>query len=163
MKMMRLLILILLLPGCATRLTDSGLKVKVVTNGDPTLQKRCEQLGYVTGEADSFLSGGAYGVIYATYDARNKAARIAGADTLEIVDNEPRRLGGEVTGIAYNCLKPGGASGQPTTVSPQKREISVKAVPAPPRKDPGIIFEKAKKCQNRGGVWVNDTCVITID
>lgn len=163
MKMMRLLILILLLPGCATHLTDSGRKIKVVNNSDPTLQTRCEQLGSVTGESDSFLSGGDYGVIYATYDARNKVALIAGADTLGLVNSEPRRLGGEVAGIAYNCLKPGAVATQTTTTSPQKHEVSVKTVPAPPRKDPGIIYEKAKKCQNKGGVWVNDACVIPID
>jgi hypothetical protein len=35
-------------------------------------------------------------------------------------------------------------------------------LPSAPR-DPGIIFVKAKKCQSKGGVWVNDSCVIPID
>ena len=29
--------------------------------------------------------------------------------------------------------------------------------------DKGVIFQKAKKCQALGGVWINDTCQIEID
>jgi hypothetical protein len=162
-KITLVLILLMLLAGCATHLAESGRRVKVINNADPALLKGCEQLGRVRGEADSFLSGGEYGVQFALNDARNKAGRIPEANTLVILDDEPRRLGGEVTGIVYNCLSPGIAATQPPPAHPQRNDLPVKTVvPSAPR-DPGIIFVKAKKCQGKGGVWVNDSCVIPID
>lgn len=161
MKIAMVLILLMLLPGCATHLADSGRRVKVISNNDSATIKECEQLGRVRGEADSFFSSGEYGVVYATYDARNKAGLIPEADTLEIVNDEPRRLGGEVTGIVYNCLSPRKVATH--TPALQKSDTLGKIVPATSLKDPGIIFEKAKKCQNKGGVWVNDVCMIQID
>lgn len=163
MKNALVLILLMLLPGCATHLADSGRGIKVINNADPSLLRGCEQLGRVKGEAESFLSGGEYGVVYATNDARNKAGRIPGADTLDIVNDEPRRLGGEVTGIVYNCLKPRTVTAQPSTPSAQRNDTPVKTVSAPAPKDSGIIFEKARKCQSKGGVWVNDSCIIPIE
>jgi len=163
MKITVLLFLLLLLAGCATHLAESGRKIKVVSNPDPAQFKGCEQLGRVRGVADSFLSGGGYGVAYATNDARNKAGRIAGADTLELVDDEPRRLGGEVTGIVYNCLNPGFVAVQTPAAAPQRTVPSgSKGLPAA-TKVPDTVFEKARKCQNKGGVWVNDSCIIPID
>jgi hypothetical protein len=163
MKNAIVLIFLVIVTGCATHLADSGRRVKVLNSADPALLRGCEQLGRVRGEADSFLSGGGYGVVYATNDARNKAGRIPGADTLDIVNDEPRRLGGEVTGIVYNCLKPETETVQPAAASAQRDDTPVKTLSAPAPKYPGTIFEKARKCQNRGGVWVNDSCIIQID
>lgn len=161
MKIIMLLFILLLLAGCATHLAESGRKIKVVSNPDPAQFKGCEQLGRVRGEAESFLSGGEYGVIYATNDARNKAGRIPGADTLELVNDDPRRLGGEVTGIVYNCLAPHKVAVHAPAL--QKSDATGKTAPISTRKDPGIIFEKARNCQNKGGVWVNDACIIQIE
>lgn len=161
MKFLFVVFLLVVLPGCATHLAESGRRIKVVSAGDSTTLKQCEQLGRVTGKADSILSSGEYGVVYATIDARNKAGRIPGADTLEVVNDEPRRLGGEVTGNVYNCLTP---RNQTAHVSAVPKSIgAVKATPITQGKDSGNIFEKAKKCQSKGGVWVNDNCIIQID
>lgn len=163
MKYTILLFLLTMLPGCATHLAESGRRINVI-NGDESAQlKGCEQLGRVRGEAGSFLSGGVYGVIYATNDARNKAGRIPRADTLNIVHDEPELLGGEVTGIVYNCLTPGIVTAQPSAVHPQRNIPAVTIVDPAAPKVPGSIFEKARKCQNKGGVWVNDSCIIPID
>jgi hypothetical protein len=162
-KITLVFILLMLLPGCATHLAESGRRIKVASTADSAQLKGCEQLGRVRGEADSFLSGGGYGVAYATNDARNKAGRIPGADTLELVDDEPRRLGGEVAGIVYNCLTPGFVTVQPPAAPPQRNVPSgTTGLPAA-TKIPDSIFEKARKCQNKGGVWVNDSCIIPID
>jgi hypothetical protein len=161
MKFLIVLLLLVVLPGCATHLAESGRRIKVFSSGDSTTLKNCEQLGRVTGEAGSFLSGGEYGVVYATIDARNKAGRILGADTLEVVNDEPRRLGGEVAGNVYNCLTPRNQTAHVPVVP--KSAGAGKAAPVTQGKDLGNIFEKAKKCQSKGGVWVNDSCIIQID
>ena len=165
MNKLWMLVLIALLSGCATHLTESGHRIKVIATGDPTLTSRCEKIGRVRGETASFLSSGDYGVVYATNDARNKAGQLSRADTLEILNDEPRRLGGEVTGIVYNCLSPKAASvaTSPQAVVTQRSIAPEKTVPITVQKDSGVIFEKAKKCQIKGGVWVNDTCIIQID
>jgi hypothetical protein len=148
-----LMLLMLLLTGCATNLSEAGRKIKIHDAGSVS---GCTSLGDVTGESPSLLSGGDYGVFYATVDARNKAARIPEADTLVITDNQSRRLGGEVFGIAYNCHP------QRTVTIPKAPVATAPKAPVPVVPRDGI-FEKAKKCQARGGVWVNNQCVIQIE
>jgi hypothetical protein len=150
------LLFVLLLTGCATGLTPEGRGIKVIYDNSPGVVAQCERLSLVTGESASFLSGGDYGLFYATTDARNKAARIPEADTLVITDNQGQRFGGEVTGIAYIC-NPQRARPVQKATAPEVRKAPVTAIP---RDD---IFEKAKKCQYKGGVWVNNQCVIPID
>ena len=155
------LLLTLMLAGCATHLTDAGRRIKVVRDaGAPD----CARLGPVVGQAGSLLSGGEYGVIYATYDARNRAARIPGADTLVLTGNEERRFGGEVTGVAFDCTtrqaKAASKSAPLDAHRDQTGESAKKPVNLVPEVD---IFTKAKICQGKGGVWINDRCVIPID
>jgi hypothetical protein len=100
-----ILALMVFLSGCATTLTEAGRKIKVVHDGNSDVVSGCIKLVPVKGEARSLLSGGDYGVIYATNDARNKAARTPDADTLVIDDNPSRVFGGEVNGTAYNCSR----------------------------------------------------------
>ena len=159
-----LLLAALLLSACATALTPGGRSVKVVHDGDAPAVARCERLGSVTGEAGSLLSGGEYGVFYATTDARNKAARIPGADTLVITDDRERRFGGEVSGVAYRCDRKPGT--EPASAASPVSLVSPGA--APPAPHSGVtpvdqVFQKARKCQEKGGVWVNDQCVIPIE
>lgn len=165
MKKMLILILLLVLPGCATTVAESGRRVQVVSSQKSALLKGCERLGEVTGEAGSFLNNGEYGVIYATNDARNKAGRIPGADTVEIISDGPRVIGGTVTGIVYNCTSPAASSAKPPAVSVPASVAPKAAAPAAPRPAvvPSSVFDKARKCQDRGGVWVNDLCVLQIE
>jgi hypothetical protein len=150
--------------GCTTHLTESGKRIRVVPDGDMTQVKNCEQLSYIRGTAESFLSSGEYGVIYATKNARNKAGEFPLADTLVLTGKEPSRFGGEVTGVAYNCSQPRGV----TSASSETRvnnpvEMEKKSSGAPAKSTGDTIFEKAKKCQLKGGVWVNSACIISID
>jgi hypothetical protein len=123
--------------------------------------KNCQRLGQVTGEAGSFLNNGDYGVIYATNDARNKAGLIPGADTIEVISDGPRVVGGTVTAIVYNCS--GSAVSAKAIVPAIAAAPPKSAVTAPAAAIPASTFEKARKCQGKGGVWVNDTCVVQIE
>lgn len=161
MKKLLIIGLLLTLPGCATTVAESGRRVRVVPAQGSGL-KGCERLGQVTGKAGSFLNNGEYGIIYATNDARNKAGLIPGADTVEIVSNGPSAWGGAVTGIVYNCTAPAAS----TTEAPAPAVPAAPARPSassPSARIPTTIFEKARKCQERGGVWVNDICVLQIE
>jgi hypothetical protein len=164
MKFVILLFMLMSMSGCATHLTEAGRRIRLVQTGDWEPIRNCERLESVRGETQSFLSGGEYGVIYATNDARNKAARIPSADTLVITDNDSRRFGGEVTGIAYNCSAPRNIpsrTAQPPERNP--RELSGKPAETPSKKISDDVFEKASKCQKKGGVWVNDACIIKVE
>jgi len=164
MKFVILLFMLVSMSGCATYLTEAGRSIKLVQAGDPEPLKNCERLETVRGEPQSFFSGGEYGVFYATNDARNKAARISSADTLVITQNNGRRFGGEVTGIAYNCSAPRNVPSR-TTQPPERnpREQSGKPAETSPKKISEDVFEKASKCQNKGGVWVNDACILKVE
>lgn len=167
MRNVLLLILLLVLPGCATTVAESGRRIQVVPSQKSEQLKRCERLGQVTGESQSFLNNGEYGVIYATNDARNKAALIPRADTVEIISDGPRVIGGTVTGIVYNCSAPSGVSTVSPAVAAHTADLpSTLAITPAPASAAGIstaVFEKARKCQDRSGVWVNDTCVLQIE
>ncbi len=145
------------LSGCATHLTESGKRIRVYRSGSVASVKNCEFLSTVTGTTESFITNGDYGVIYATNDARNRAGNIPSADTLILTDDEPRRFGGEVTGIVYNCLSPR------TVQSVKGLDQAGKNNESLLEESNTVLFEKAKKCQAKGGVWVNNTCVIPIE
>jgi hypothetical protein len=163
------LVMVMTLPGCATTVAESGRRVQVVSSQKTELLKNCQRLGQVTGEAGSFLNNGEYGVIYATNDARNKAGSIPGADTLEVISDVPRIIGGTVTGVVYNCTGPiVSTSVSPTApakiIVPANASAPPKSVvTAPVAGIPAGTFEKARKCQGKGGVWVNDICVVSIE
>jgi hypothetical protein len=164
-----LLVMVMTLSGCATTVAESGRRVQVVSSQKSELLKNCQRLGQVTGEAGSFLNNGEHGVIYATNDARNKAGLIAGADTLEVISDGPRAIGGTVTGIVYNCTGPVVSTSMSPTVpakviAPANASAPPKsAVAVPVAGIPAGTFEKARKCQDKGGVWVNDICVVSIE
>jgi hypothetical protein len=166
----------LLLPGCATTVSESGRKIQAVSPQKSELLKNCQRLGQVTGAAGSFLNNGDYGVIYATNDARNKAGLIPGADTVEIISDGPRVIGGTVTGIVYNCAAPVVSAPLSSPAAPLPSAAPARlAVPAkttdqvktsgtaPAGAISAALFEKARKCQQKGGVWVNDICVVQIE
>ena len=87
MRFCLMAISLMMLMGCATQLTEAGRKIRVAGNTDNVQQ--CARVSRITGEAGSFLNNGEYGIIYATVDARNKAAQIHGVDTIEITSNTP--------------------------------------------------------------------------
>jgi hypothetical protein len=170
---MKNILLFLMMPmflsGCATTVAESGRRIQAVSSQKSERLKNCQRLGQVTGEAGSFLNNGEYGVIYATNDARNKASLIPGADTVEIISDGPRVIGGTVTGIVYNCAAPV-VSAPPPSATPAKSSAPVKAsdqvkaaIAEPAAVIPAAVFEKARKCQQKGGVWVNDFCVVPIE
>jgi hypothetical protein len=139
-----------------THLTDAGRRIKLVDGRDPAKVKECTKLGVVVGKPESVLSNREYGILFATKDARNKAGLIPTADTLLITSDESRWLGGEVAGIVYNCS--GLRADQHQTVLPAE----VKPVESAGKID-RELFEKAKKCQAAGGVWVNDSCITRVE
>ena len=156
MRICLIAISLMMLMGCATHLTEAGRKIQVAGNTDDV--QRCLRVSRITGEAGSFLNNGEYGIVYATIDARNKAAQIHGVDTIEITSNEPGSFGGTVSAIAYDCSR---LARNENNVNNARASQEGKQPAGPIRQT--SVFEKAKKCQDKGGVWVNDACVIAIE
>jgi hypothetical protein len=74
---------------------------------------------------------------------------------------------GEVPFRFYNCgYRASGNSRKVSCLVQCKQMQDIKTV-APdeskPKIVPKVLMEKAKKCQQRGGVWVNDSCQIPIE
>jgi len=155
MRLCLMAIVLMTLMGCATQLTEAGRKIRVAGSGDNV--QLCSRVSRITGEAGSYLNNGEYGIIYATIDARNKAALIHGVDTIEITSSAPGFLGGTVSAIAYDCSGARNGIGGSTGHSGREGAKPAESVRQT------TIFEKARKCQDKGGVWVNDACVISVD
>jgi hypothetical protein len=148
--------MLLIMSGCVTHLTDAGRRVKLVEGRDPAKVNKCTKLGVVVGNPDSVLSNREYGILFATKDARNKAGLIPSADTLLITNDESRWLGGEVAGIVYNCSGPRAEQHQSALSAGVKADDKAGKIDR-------ALFDKAKKCQVAGGVWVNDACVTRME
>lgn len=135
-----------LIAGCAS-LTERGRSITVVSGLSAELVNDCQRLGAVTGHAKPGW-GNDVGLDQAFIDARNKAGDIPGADTLAIASSQRHFNGGEVTGIAFNC---------------REKRVQLMQSVAPTEAPPENVFEKAKKCQEKNGVWVNSQCVISVE
>lgn len=140
-------LLILITNGCTTALTARGRNITVVNGISAELVNDCQRLGAVTGFAQPGW-GNDVGLDQAFNDARNKASEIPDADTFAISSTQRQFNGGEVTGIVFNCRA--------------KRVQLIQNV-APTETTPDNVFEKAKKCQEKKGVWVNNQCVISVE
>lgn len=142
-----IVVVTMLISGCATSLTERGRSITVVSGLSAELVNDCQRLAAVTGYAKPGW-GNAVGLDQAFSDARNKAGDIPDADTLAISSAQQQFNGGEVTGIAFNCRV--------------KRVQLIQSV-TPTEATSENVFEKAKKCQEKKGVWVNNQCVISVE
>lgn len=148
----RILIFLLfpvLLGGCVS-LTPRGSAITVVNSMSTELTSDCKRLGAVIGKAKAGW-GNDVGLEQAYTDARNKAGEIPEADTIAISSTNRKFSGGEVSGIVFDCSK--------------KRIQLTQEVPAvkPLTSSSDDIFRMAKKCQAKGGVWVTNQCVISLE
>ena len=150
MKKSIIIFFIIVLYGCGPSLTKNAQRITLVNSLSSELVSDCKRIGSVTGYAQPGW-GNDIGLDQALTDARNKAANIPNADTLAISSVIRQFSGGEVTGIVFNCS--------------QKRVQLIKNISKTQETEdtPSDVFEKAKKCQEKNGVWVNNQCVIPIE
>jgi hypothetical protein len=137
-----LAILLATTTGCrSVRLTPEGREVMVV-NGLNALSTDCTRLGSVIGQHK-------LGYDHAITIVRNKAAQLYKADTVAVSTVEgwasPSR---RVSAIAFNCSE---RRPQPIEIVNPQKPITLEQL------------DKAKKCQTKGGVWINDQCVIQVE
>ncbi|RBW63407.1 hypothetical protein DS893_19565 [Vibrionales bacterium C3R12] len=137
--------------GCSTPLSRQAQQIMTVTDGAVVAMMNCKELGFVTGDAG--IWGGTAGLDMAYSDAKNKAALLKGANAILITSSQmnPTSI---VNAKVYNCSES----------KPQKIEIVSESVKkSQPKEDFNITIKKARKCQNKGGVWLEGQCVISID
>lgn len=122
-----------------------------IRDGGVIALMNCKELGFVTGDAG--IWGGSAGLGMAFSDAKNKAALLPGANAI-LVTSSQKNPTSIVTAKVFNCSEN----------KPQKIEIVSQPKLEPKLKESlKVTFEKAKKCQEKEGVWLNDQCVISID
>lgn len=144
----------MVLAGCATPLTQNGRSITTVNSVASELVSDCKRIGVVNGYAQPGW-GNDVGLQQALNDARNKAGNIPSADTMAISLSNRLANGGEVTAFVYNCKEKNVQLIKNVTESGQEKPLA-----QAPSKD---VFAKAKKCQEKGGVWLNSQCVISIE
>lgn len=142
MKKSILLLTLLLLAACRhVPLTDDGGQI-VVLRSTAQPAPECVVLGTVVGQHK-------LGSAQALNIVRNRAAAL-GADTVMITTVEgwksPSR---RITASAFDCK---GHHVQPIQAAGETSPDSTQAT-----------FDKAKKCQSKGGVWVNDQCIVEVE
>lgn len=138
----------LFLTACATSLTPQARNLAVVGTVSSGLVSSCVPLGSVIGYAKPGW-GNDVGLQQAMNDALNKAAAIPGASTFAVSNKQRSFSGGQVNGIAYDCNR--------------ERVTPVEIVQDNTGVVDSDVFLKAKKCQSKGGVWVDSQCVIDLD
>lgn len=143
-----LVLVSLFLTACATSLTPQAKNLSVVGTVSSELVSSCVPLGAVVGYAKPGW-GNDVGLQQAMNDALNKAAAIPGASTFAVSNKQHSFSGGQVNGIAYDCDR--------------KRVTPVAIVQDDTSAVDSDVFSKAKKCQQKGGVWVESQCVIDLD
>lgn len=143
------LVSIMLLTGCAT-LSPEAARLVTIRDGGFMAMMDCQELGYVTGS--SGIWGGTAGLDSAYTDTKNKAAEIRGANSI-LVTSSRMNPTAFVNAKVFNCSER----------KTQKIEIVNSTVqPSQPPKDLEATMRKARACQQHGGVWVNDQCVLDI-
>jgi hypothetical protein len=139
----------LFLVSCATPLTSGARNLHVVGSVSSELVVNCKKIGAVAGYAQPGW-GNNVGLQQAMNDALNKAAKIPNGDTFAVSNQNRSFNGGQVNGMVFDCSK--------------ERVQSIKIVGSEsPQEHSANVFSKAKKCQFKGGVWINDQCVIQLD
>lgn len=149
--MFKIMIFLLLpfLASCATKLTPGARNLNVVGSVSSELVANCEKVGAVVGYAKPGW-GNDVGLQQAMSDALNQAAKLPKGDTFAVSNRDRSFSGGQVNGMVFDCSK--------------ERVQSIKVVGGDRKKDHSDdVFSKAKKCQVKGGVWINDQCVIQLD
>ncbi|WP_143562434.1 hypothetical protein [Shewanella sp. UCD-KL12] len=137
--------------GCSTPLSREAQQIMTINDGAVIAMMNCKELGFVTGEAG--IWGGTAGLDMAYSNAKNQAALLSGANAILITSSQmnPTSI---VNAKVYNCSES----------KPQKIEVvGEPAKNSPPKEDINVTIEKARKCQSKGGVWLDDQCVISIE
>ncbi|MBU0673689.1 MAG: DUF4156 domain-containing protein [Proteobacteria bacterium] len=147
MRNIFLSLMLLFLAGCATKLTPAAQQLTIISEYSPDKVQQCLKIGEVTGYSRHGF-GNDVGIVQATVSAKNKAGAINGSDTLAFTNKTSTFNNAQVSGFVYNCSQARGQSGQVVNAKPT---------------DPKTVYGKAQACQEKGGVWVNDQCVLKVD
>lgn len=137
--------------GCSTPLSRQAQQIMTINDGAVIAMMKCKELGFVTGDAG--IWGGTAGLDMAYADAKNQAALLKGSNAI-LITNSQMNPTSIVNAKVYNCSES----------KPQKIEVVSETVEKSlPKQALNITIEKARKCQNKGGVWLEGQCVISIE
>lgn len=139
--------------GCAS-VSPEAADISTITDGGVSATLDCQRLGQVVGNAGVW--GGSAGLDAAFADAKNQAATFPGATSI-LVTHSRMNPTAKVHANVFDC------SNRKT----QKIEITnpsaLSSAPAQQTEAKEEILRKARACQERTGVWVNDQCILEIE
>ncbi|EKO3632421.1 hypothetical protein M3894_002951 [Vibrio metschnikovii] len=137
--------------GCTTPLSREAQEITTISDGAVIAMMNCKELGFVTGS--SGVWGGSAGLSAAYSDARNQAALLSGANAIMITSSRmnPTSI---VNAKVYDCSD--------RKLSNSER-INKRTQTPPVVEDINITIEQARKCQAKGGAWLNNLCVVSIE
>jgi len=136
----------LLLQACTTLSPDAA-RIMTIRDGGVMAMMDCSQLGFVSGDAG--IWGGTAGLDSAIADAKNEAAQIPGANAMLITSSQMNPTS-RVNATVYDCSQR----------SPQRIEVIYEPEQQTSNDE---VIGKARRCQELGGVWINDSCIIEVD
>ncbi len=134
--------------SCSAPLPQKAQEITTIKDGAILALMSCKELGFVTGEAG--IWGGTAGFDYAMNEAKIKASSFTNANAILVTTSRmnPTAI---VNAKVFDC-------------SSNKQSIASQSINQDePKEDINITIEKAKKCQNKGGVWLNNACIISIN
>lgn len=142
MNYSRILTATLLLTGISAcvQLTPAGARVQIITEDQASLVAPCKYLGNVSVSSKDAL--------------RNNAAALSG-DTAVI---SYRDVGSTsyIKGLVYDC------SVSPITAPLHTEKPAIKELTTEEKADAEFI-RKSQQCQSKGGAWIANQCVISIE
>jgi len=145
------LAMLILISSCSATLTKEAQQIMTIKDGGVIAMMNCKALGFVEGSSGSW--GGSAGIDMALADAKNKAALISNANTILITSSQ-KNPKSRVNAKVFDCSE---------SKTKKIEIVSQPQIKQQPKEDINITIEKAKKCQNKQGVWLNNQCVISID
>ncbi|HIF9169603.1 TPA: hypothetical protein ACX6R1_000975 [Photobacterium damselae] len=137
----------LLILGCGVPLSKEAQKIMTINDGALIAMMGCQELGFVTGQAGMW--NGMTGLYMAYSDAKNQAAKLREAEVILILNSQMNPIS-IVNAKVYNCSEE-----QVKRVKMSKPHLLDGSIE--------IAREKALKCHNKGGVWFEGQCVISVD
>jgi len=132
--------LLLICTSACVELTPAGARVQIITEDQASLVTQCKFLGNVTVSSKDAL--------------RNNVAALSG-DT-GVISYRDAGSTSYIKGLVYDC------SVSPTTAPLHTEKPAIKELTAEEKADAEFI-RKSQQCQSKGGAWISNQCVISIE
>ncbi len=146
----------------AEPLSKENCEVEFYSSKDEALKKgEIEELCMITGTSST-----EFGTVSDAINKHRRKACKCGASNIYLSAQDPGMTGwsnASANIVAFRYKKTSKKELDSAEPSTEKKEVSVESRPGNNEKLSPDIVKRAKKCQSKGGIWVNDICQLDID